>query len=95
VFSTPSVLPRIGALAIFVPSLDFLNRMAVTFGVLIALAVLMTLVCPRKEAFVQETDESKAEFLKESKGAKLGGWVVVALTIILYLIYWDYNSPMF
>ena len=84
-----------GALAMFVPSLDFLNRMAVTFGVLIALAVLMTLAAPRKEAFVQETDESKAEFLKESKGAKIGGWVVVALTIILYLIYWDYNSPMF
>lgn len=84
-----------GALATFVPSLDFLNRMAVTFGVLIALAVVMTIVCPRKEAFVQETDESKAEFLKESKGAKIGGWCVVALTVILYLIYWDYNSPMF
>ena len=84
-----------GALATFVPSLDFLNRMAVTFGVLIALAVLMTIVCPRKEAFVQETDESKAEFLKESKGAKIGGWVVVALTVVLYLIYWDYDLPMF
>ncbi|MBR5243454.1 MAG: sodium/solute symporter [Thermoguttaceae bacterium] len=84
-----------GALATFVPSLDFLNRMAVTFGVLIALAVVMTIVRPRKEAFVQETDESKAEFLKESKGAKIGGLVVVALTVILYLIYWDYNSPMF
>ncbi len=84
-----------GALAVFVPSLDFLNRMAVTFGVLIALAVAMTLVCPRKEAFVQETDESKAEFLKESKGAKIGGWVVVVLTVVLYLLYWDNNSPMF
>lgn len=84
-----------GALAICCPSLDFLNRMAVTFGVLIALAVLMSLVCPRKEAFVQEVDESKAEFLKESKGAKIGGWIVVALTAILYLIYWDYSSPMF
>ncbi|MBQ7813896.1 MAG: sodium/solute symporter [Thermoguttaceae bacterium] len=84
-----------GALAIFVPSLDFLNRMAVTFGVLIALAIVMTIVCPRKEAFVQATDESKAEFLKESKGAKIGGWVVVALTVVLYLIYWDYDLPMF
>ncbi len=84
-----------GALATFVPSLDFLNRMAVTFGVLIALAVVMSIVCPRKEAFVQATDESKAEFLKESKGAKLGGWVVVALTVVLYLIYWDYDLPMF
>lgn len=84
-----------GALATFVPSLDFLNRMAVTFGVLIALAIVMTIVCPRKEAFVQATDESKAEFLKESKGAKIGGWVVVALTVVLYLIYWDYDLPMF
>lgn len=84
-----------GALATFVPSLDFLNRMAVTFGVLIALAVVMSIVCPRKEAFVQATDESKADFLKESKGAKIGGWVVVALTVVLYLIYWDYDLPMF
>ncbi len=84
-----------GALAMFVPSLDFLNRMAVTFGALIALAVVMTIVCPRKEAFVQATDESKADFLKESKGAKIFGLVVVALTVILYLFYWDYSSPMF
>lgn len=84
-----------GALAFGCPELDFLNRMAYTFGILIALAVVMSIVCPRKEAFVQETDESKAEFLKESKGAKLGGWVVVALTVVLYLIYWDYDLPMF
>lgn len=84
-----------GALAFGCPELDFLNRMAYTFGILIALAVVMSIVCPRKEAFVQETDESKAEFLKESKGAKIGGWIVVAVTIILYLIYWDYDLPMF
>ncbi|MBQ9799918.1 MAG: sodium/solute symporter [Thermoguttaceae bacterium] len=84
-----------GALATFVPSLDFLNRMAVTFAVLIALAVVMSIVCPRKEAFVQATDESKAEFLKESKGAKIFGIVVVVLTVVLYLRYWDWDLTMF
>ncbi|MBQ2849301.1 MAG: hypothetical protein IJE77_02360, partial [Thermoguttaceae bacterium] len=84
-----------GALATFVPSLDFLNRMAVTFAVLIALAVVMSIVCPRKEAFVHATDESKAEFLKESKGAKIFGIVVVVLTVVLYLRYWDWDLTMF
>ena len=34
-------------------------------------------------------------FLKSSKGAKIFGIVVVILTILLYLYYWDWESPMF
>ena len=123
-----------GALAIYCPSLDFLNRMAVTFGVLIGVAFILRIVAPRKEAFVQLAPElptdaevqaelnaalasvqSEAEktkiseafsyrmtvekfnnvFLKSSKGAKIFGIVVVILTILLYLYYWDWESPMF
>ncbi|MBP5620801.1 MAG: hypothetical protein J6X44_02170 [Thermoguttaceae bacterium] len=123
-----------GALAIYCPSLDFLNRMAVTFGVLIGIAFILRVVAPRKEAFVQlapelptdadvqaelnaalasvQSENEKAwiteafsykmtvekfnnVFLKSSQGAKIFGIVVVILTILLYLYYWDWESPMF
>ena len=120
-------------LATFVPDLDFLNRMAVTFAVLIGVAFILRVVAPRKEAFVQTspefptnavvqseleaalkadlsdsekeglkmvyghkmTSEKWSEFLKPSVAAKLFGVVVVILTILLYLYYWDYESSMF
>ncbi|MGI6401729.1 MAG: sodium:solute symporter family transporter [Thermoguttaceae bacterium] len=114
-------------LAKFVPELDFLNRMAAVFGILVVLAYVMSLVTPRKTAFVQPvpaypTDaELQAEietalaaegvsdeqrelleynrkhsmtaerweaFLKDSKGAKICGIVVVVVTILLYIKYW-------
>ncbi|MBR5758136.1 MAG: hypothetical protein IKX88_06035, partial [Thermoguttaceae bacterium] len=34
-------------------------------------------------------------FLKSSTGAKVFGLIVVILTILLYLKYWDWESPMF
>ncbi len=122
-----------GGLAIAYPNLDFLNRMAVTFIVLIALAFVFRVVCPRKEAFVQHvpeyptneavqaelatalagaaseeekqklnavyarkmTVEKWADFMKSSKGALVCGLIVVVVTILLYLKYWDWQSPMF
>ncbi len=124
-----------GTLAVCCPTLDFLNRMAVTFFVLIAIAVVLRVACPRKEAYVQAapelptdadvqaeltaaleaakdaseeqkqrlsavysrkmTVEKWAEFLKSSKGALVCGLIVVVLTILLYIKYWDWNSPMF
>ena len=114
-------------LARFVPELDFLNRMAVVFGVLILIALILNMVAPRKVAFVQPmpefptdaelksqidealaasdlsdeqrreleysrehrmTAEKWATFLKDSKGAKVFGVIVVIVTICLYAIYW-------
>lgn len=111
----------------FVPELDFLNRMAVVFGVLIVVAFILRIVAPRKVAFEQPvpnyqtnaelqasvekalaaeglsetqraeieykrdhemTTERWADFLKDSKGAKVFGIVVVLLTILLYVKYW-------
>ncbi len=121
-------------LARFVPELDFLNRMAVTFGILILVAFVLRAVAPRKEAFVQQSpefptaaelesqlaealkDESLTEeqrkqltarserqmtterwndFLKGSKGAVVFGIIVVILTILLYIKYWDSDLTLF
>ncbi|MBQ9874935.1 MAG: sodium/solute symporter [Thermoguttaceae bacterium] len=46
-----------GSLAICCPTLDFLNRMAVTFLVLIAIAVILRIAAPRKVAYVQTVPE--------------------------------------
>lgn len=46
-----------GALANFFPDLNFLNRMAWTFAILIAVAFILLVVAPRKEAFVQLSPE--------------------------------------
>ena len=114
-------------LATFVPELDFLNRMAVVFGILVLIAVVLNAVAPRKVAFVQPspefptdaelktqidealaatdlsdeqrreleysrehrmTAEKWATFLKDSKGAKVFGVIVIIVTICLYVIYW-------
>lgn len=113
--------------ATYLPELDFLNRMAVVFGILILIAFLLSMFAPRKTPFEQPvptfptndelnaqidkalaaadlTDEQRKEleygrehnmtaerwaaFLKDSKGAKFFGLVVVILTILLYCIYW-------
>ena len=61
-----------GALAKFVPELDFLNRMAATFGVLIALAFILRIIAPRKEAFVQPSPDLPTEAqLDEEYAAKV------------------------
>ena len=120
-------------LAKYLPSLDFLNRMAVTFLVLILIAFLLRILAPRKEAYVQlapefptnaelqvelenalnnvtsleeannlkseysrkMTSERWTEFLKSSNGALFAGLVVIVITILLYIKYWDGTSPMF
>ncbi|MDO5309070.1 MAG: sodium/solute symporter [Planctomycetia bacterium] len=123
-------------LARFVPSLDFLNRMAVVFAILILVAFIMRIVRPRsdeeanrsetleypsEEALATEmkaklaadglTEEARQEieasyahkmtsqkweaFLKGSKGAKIFGVVIIIVTILLYLKYWDYDLRLF
>ncbi|MDO4587768.1 MAG: sodium/solute symporter [Planctomycetia bacterium] len=89
-----------GLLKQFVPSLDFLNRMAVTFIVIIAVLSILRILFPQKEAFVQKdvigTEEGiSADFLKGSITAKVFGVIVVIVTLLLYFYYWDFESPMF
>ncbi|MDO5554227.1 MAG: sodium/solute symporter [Planctomycetia bacterium] len=77
----------------FVPGLDFLNRMAVTFILIIAVLTIMRIVFPRQQAY-----ESKVETtldLSESMAAKVIGVLIVLATVALYFIYWDWSSPMF
>ncbi|MBR0193125.1 MAG: sodium/solute symporter [Thermoguttaceae bacterium] len=67
-------------------SMNYLNQMSVTFGVLWVLMMLFTVVCPRKEPLELP---SKTEMdMTPSKGAAVFGIIVVLLTITLYIYFW-------
>lgn len=67
-------------------SMNYLNHMAITFGILWVLMTLITLACPRKEPL--ELPQKADMDLTTSKGAAICGAIVVALTVALYIYFW-------
>jgi SSS family solute:Na+ symporter len=82
-----------GSLMMFASDMSFLNRMAITFLSVIVVMTLMTLLKPLKEPFKLESATTLD--LRWSKSAVVLGLVVVALTIALYVHFWDHTTPMF
>ncbi len=72
-------------LKVAVPDLNFLNRMAVCFGLCIVTMTIIRLIRPMAEPikFEATTDLD----LKSSKGAFIAGMIVIVLTLILYVIF--------
>ena len=64
----------------------FLDRMALTFGIVLAVLTLMTVIKPLKQPVELPVNEEMD--VTSSPGAKLFGWVVIALTAVLYYIFW-------
>jgi SSS family solute:Na+ symporter len=77
----------------FAGHLSFLDRMGITFVVIIAVMALMTILKPLKESFKLEA--ATTIDLRWSKSALLLGFVVVAITIFLYVHFWDHTTAMF
>jgi SSS family solute:Na+ symporter len=68
-----------------VPSIQFLNRMAICFALVL---IVMTLITLAKPMPVPMQFERKTSIdIKSSKGAAIGGVVVVIITLILYLLF--------
>ncbi|MCK4888010.1 MAG: solute:sodium symporter family transporter [Planctomycetes bacterium] len=68
-----------------VPDLNFLNRMAVCFGLCLVTMTIIRLVKPMAEPI---TFESTTDLdLKSSKGAFIAGMIVIVLTVILYIVF--------
>ena len=74
-----------GGLRLFAPTLQFLNRMAVSFGVCLAVMIIITLVMPLKTP-VTFPKKSEIEMIP-SKYAKFAGVLVILLTIVLYIVF--------
>ncbi len=75
-----------GYLHYFHSDMAFLNRMAITVGALTAVLAILTLLFPLKEP-VKLPEQTKID-MKSSPIAKTLGWVVVAATAVLYVIFW-------
>lgn len=75
-----------GGLKVVMPSLAFLDRMAVAFFIVLAILGAMTWVSPKKDP--DELEETPDIELKSSRGARVAGGVVVLATLALYAILW-------
>jgi SSS family solute:Na+ symporter len=75
-----------GLLKVALPSLAFLDRMAVAFFIVLAILLTMTLISPKKD--MDQVERTPSIELTSSRGAKLAGGGVVALTLALYAIFW-------
>ncbi len=76
-----------GALKWFIaPEMAFLNRMAICFGVIVATLGIVTLIKPLKNPVVMPTTDLIS--LESSKTAKIGGYLVVLATLVLYAVFW-------
>ena len=72
-------------LKLAIPSVQFLNRMAIVFGICIVVMVLMRILAPLKEPI---RFESKTQLdLTGSKGALKAGILCVILTLVLYVVF--------
>ena len=74
-----------GLLKLTVPDLQFLNRMAVCFALCLAIMAAITLVRPSPEPVVFRHNTTIA--LESSRTAKIGGVLVVAITLLLYFLF--------
>jgi len=74
-----------GMLKVLVPDLQFLNRMAVCFALCITVMAAITIVRPSPEPVVFRHNTTIA--LESSRSAKIGGVLVVALTLLLYFLF--------
>ncbi len=74
-----------GILKVLAPSVQFLNRMAICFVLCLVVMGIITLIKPLAQPIVFE---KKTELqLETSKGALVGGIVVVVVTVILYILF--------
>jgi SSS family solute:Na+ symporter len=75
-----------GALFFGWRDMAFLNRMAITVGLIAAVLAVMTLVRPLKEP-ITLPEQTKIE-VQGSKGALQFGIFVCVLTALLYVVFW-------
>jgi solute:Na+ symporter, SSS family len=75
-----------GFLYLFWGDMAFLNRMAVTVGAISLVLATLTVLKPLPEPVTLPVQGKIST--EESKGARKLGWVVIAMTVALYVIFW-------
>lgn len=77
-----------GALKIWQPEMAFLNRMAVCFVAVMLIGAIFTMVNAARGGQAIILPDRGVVALQSSSRAKLFGWLVVAATVALYIIFW-------
>ena len=67
------------------PEIQFLNRMAICFGLCLAVMIIITLVRPLPVP-IEFKRQSNVD-LSSSNGAKIAGIVVIVITLLLYILF--------
>ena len=67
------------------PDIQFLNRMAICFGLCIVVMTIITLLKPLAEPVVFKQNSTLD--LRSSRGAKIAGIFVVVITVVLYFLF--------
>jgi len=75
-----------GTLKYAAPGIAFLDRMAICFGIVLAVLTVMTILKPLPAPVTMPVNPKMD--MTTSRGAKLAGLGVVALTLTLYAIFW-------
>ncbi|MDR0610646.1 MAG: sodium/solute symporter [Planctomycetaceae bacterium] len=75
------------------PDMAFLDRMAITFASVLVVLTVFRITMPRPTPY-EPVSKTKIE-MQTSRGALLGGILVLVLTAILYIYFWDHETPMF
>ena len=75
-----------GLMQYFVPGIAFLNRIAICYVALLIMMGLITWIAPRREPVAVHVQAGMN--LESSTSAKIAGVIVVAVTILLYVIFW-------
>ena len=79
-------IPVYGFLNWYLPKVAFLNHMAISFIIIIVVMMIITRLHPLSEP-VQFEMKNNID-LKPSPYAKKFGFVIIGLTILLYVIFW-------
>jgi len=75
-----------GGIKFLAPQIAFLNRMAICFGVVLLVLTVITLVKPLAQPIVLPVNDKIC--MRSSASAKIGGVLVVLLTLALYAYFW-------
>jgi SSS family solute:Na+ symporter len=75
-----------GSLKVMLPSVAFLDRMAICFGVVVAVLAVITFLRPLDKPVELPVNEKMD--MTSSRSVRVLGWGVVVLTLILYGIFW-------
>ena len=76
-----------GILYFAASDIAFLNRMAITFGIILVLMTIITLLRPLSEPVVMPVRKGFAD-ITLTKGVKWFGIAVILITLVLYAIFW-------